>query len=204
MRPLQANTFTDVLASVAAQWSPSNDDAGPISWETSGVGPRTEGSGSAHGGSYFHVQPLPYFLVLPASSAAAMHFILQTIPCPYLSGLTKGMPRLANVSFHAPTAFWDADCKDPLSSSLGGYLLHSAWWVLILVHCAGHKAELWGLPSNGRRGLPFASFGLATGLAAVYTQQQLRQYVGHWRGHEWQVSCCSLYTITFVSALLLV
>ncbi|KAK9917946.1 hypothetical protein WJX75_009996 [Coccomyxa subellipsoidea] len=58
MRPLQANTFTDVLASVAAQWSPSNDDAGPISWETSGVGPRTEGSGSAHGGSYFHATRL--------------------------------------------------------------------------------------------------------------------------------------------------
>lgn len=90
MRPLQANTFTDVLASVAAQWSPSNDDAGPISWETSGVGPRTEGSGSAHGGSYFHVQPLPYFSVLPASSAAAMHFILQTIPCPYSLASQKG------------------------------------------------------------------------------------------------------------------
>lgn len=56
-KPLRANTFTDVLASVAAQWSPSNDDALPGSWESQAipVGQRTEGSGSAHGGSYFQV-----------------------------------------------------------------------------------------------------------------------------------------------------
>ncbi|BDA50540.1 hypothetical protein COCOBI_16-2160 [Coccomyxa sp. Obi] len=59
-KPLRANTFTDVLASVAAQWSPSNDDALPGSWESKAipVGPRTEGSGSAHGGSYFQATRL--------------------------------------------------------------------------------------------------------------------------------------------------
>jgi hypothetical protein len=55
--PLQANTFTDVLASVAAQWSPPNEEILGNNW---GAQPqpvsRAEGTGSAHGGNYFMVR----------------------------------------------------------------------------------------------------------------------------------------------------
>jgi hypothetical protein len=59
---LHANTFTDVLASVAAQWSPPNDDhLGSSAWASqhelqaaAAAGIKVEESGSAHGGQVFY------------------------------------------------------------------------------------------------------------------------------------------------------
>ena len=64
---LHANTFTDVLASVAAQWSPPSDDhPGTSAWaaqhelHAAASGIKVEDSGSAHGGQVFYaVGPRP-------------------------------------------------------------------------------------------------------------------------------------------------
>ena len=63
-QPLHADTFTDVLASVAAQWNPSDARQNDLQWTsqpeaqwTSSLpepSPLKEEVGSAHGGTYYH------------------------------------------------------------------------------------------------------------------------------------------------------
>lgn len=75
-QPLHADTFTDVLASVAAQWTPADAQQPDLQWTSQPDAQWTsslpdpsplkeEGSahGSAHGGNYYHQASYPVMCV---------------------------------------------------------------------------------------------------------------------------------------------
>lgn len=95
--PLQANTFTDVLASVAAQWSPPNEELLGSDWGNHAqMGSMVEESGSAHGGNYFMV----LLFWLPLCSSNSCHWqTLCTFACHVAASETWSDTALIHVPF---------------------------------------------------------------------------------------------------------